>query len=49
MDKENKKKAHLNINTDAIKNVIKSKEVRTSVKEFIKSIKNVSDTFDINK
>lgn len=42
---KNKKKILPNVNTDGIKNLLKSKEVRNSVKEAIKAVKEVTDAF----
>ena len=50
MKKENtEKKPIFNINTTAIKNVLKSKEVRKAAKDVLKAAKGVRDSFDINK
>lgn len=50
MKKENsEKKPIFNVNATAIKNVIKSKEVRKAAKNFTKALKGLSDSFDINK
>lgn len=50
MKNENtEKKSLFNINTTAIKNVLKSKEVRKAAKDVLKAAKGVRDSFDINK
>jgi len=49
MNHEKPKKPLFNINTTAIKNVLKSKEVRKAAKELVKATKELRDTFDVNK
>ncbi len=48
-NKNQEKNSLFNINTTAVKNVLKSKEVRKAAKEVLKSAKNLTDTFDVNK
>lgn len=49
MKNEKAKKPLFNINTETIKNVLKSKEVRKAAKDALKAVKGITDTFDINK
>lgn len=49
MKNEKPKKPLFNINTTAIKNVLKSEEVRKAAKDVLKAAKGVRDSFDINK
>lgn len=49
MKKETTKKSLFNINTTAIKNVLKSKEVRKAATDALKAMKGVADSLDINK
>ena len=44
--KQPTKKPLLNINTTAIKNVVKSKEVRDGIKTIWNAVKSVTDTLD---
>lgn len=43
-----KKKSLFNIDLTAIKNVLKSKEVRKAAKEAAKAVKDLRDTFYVN-